>query len=182
MPACCRRFIAIDIESALWGSLLAPLNDHEIPAFHLRHHSREDGVDQGINNRIAREVMGNMDLKALVGGDRGRKCVDERRERWDGLISKLAALTMRQYVCSKSRCNRDTQIFQRTNIPFHLLGPFLGLLIILDLLDRSLSLFHGRAGRCEEASEPSPALRGILGRWLLRVRRLRITGFVVRAR
>ena len=46
---------------------LSLLDDHEIPAFNLRHYTGENGIDQGIKGRIAGKVMCDVDLKTFVG-------------------------------------------------------------------------------------------------------------------
>src|SRR5699024_10151877 len=74
VPARHRR---TEIKRTPRGGFLASLNDHKISSFHLGHHSRKDGVNQGVNTRVPRKVMRNVNLKTLMGRNRRSKGMDQ---------------------------------------------------------------------------------------------------------
>ena len=60
------------------------MNYKEIAAFDLRHNGREGLVDYGVQRRVTDEVVGDVDLEALVLRDGWGEGVDEVCECRDG--------------------------------------------------------------------------------------------------
>ena len=55
-----------DSEFRRGDASLSLLYDHEVSAFDLAHDAREDLVDDGIEGGIISQIMGNVDLEALM--------------------------------------------------------------------------------------------------------------------
>jgi len=91
-PAGAGGLVAAVLGSPSSGSgFLTPLDDHEIAALHLGHDAGEDGVDQGVQAGVTGEVVRDVDLETLMGGDGRGQGVEERGECGERKCLQLAA-------------------------------------------------------------------------------------------
>lgn len=56
---------------------MAALDNEEVTALDLGHDTGKDAVDEGVEGRVADEVVGNVDEEAFVGANRGSQCLED---------------------------------------------------------------------------------------------------------
>lgn len=61
---------------------MSSLNDEEVAAFNLGHYTGESGVYEGVEGWVADEIVGDVDLKAFVGGNGRGERMEDVGEGW----------------------------------------------------------------------------------------------------
>lgn len=68
---------------------MAALDDEQVAALDLRHDAAEDAVYEGVEGRVANDVMGYVDKEAFVGRDGRRKSMENVGESRYGTVAKI---------------------------------------------------------------------------------------------